>query len=792
MELDKTTVELNDIITATIKINNIPKFCGFQINIKFDPEILQAVDPISGKPYNNSTLPLAGELLNNSEYLSFGKATNDLENGILNISKSYLNLEEYKKNGIEENTGSIAIIGFKVIKAKDTSIYFQNSQVIPDGLNGTIIFDWDGNRVNSGYEVKQPPSIKVKIPSTPTVVNTPTPTTISVPTDNSSSTPKPTETPTATPTKIPMNGYISMDFDKNKVQVGDIIKATISIKDIDNFAGYHVNIEYDPNILMPVDPNTGIPYRNNTFPMNGNVLQNNIYMPFEMANNDIDKGVLNFSKVYFNLDAYRRSGKAESSGTLAIIGFRALKEGNTYVYFENTSSLPNAIKGTVLFDWNGNSITSGYSVIQPNSVILIKPTSTNTPTPTATPTKTPTPTATPTKTPTPLPTGFEVRIEAESAAYDQEITIPIKFRNVPSNGIITTNITIEYDPNKLRYIETTAGNIVINPRINFASNKEKDGIIRLLFLDETLTNEYIKYDGVFANLKFKVITSNRTTSTIKITKANFGDIYLKPVSATLTDGTIKLNYSTTPTKTPSSTPTKTPTPTPTRTPATRTPSPARTVVEPTSNIPAGARIGEHKAYLRGYTDGCFRPQKEITRAEAAAIIAKFVNTSSLPNYNNVSFPDVSNDHWAKEFIEIVARAGLFQGYPDGKFRPDDTIKRGEFATVIYKLLDLKPSSSLSNNFTDIDKHWAKNYILELANLKYVNGYSDKTFRPENKIKRDECVVMVNRALKRGPLNGAKLEFTDVPENYWAYKDIAEGALDHKYYIDYNGEEVLIK
>jgi hypothetical protein len=77
-------------------------------------------------------------------------------------------------------------------------------------------------------------------------------------------------------------------------------------------------------------------------------------------------------------------------------------------------------------------------------------------------------------------------------------------------------------------------------------------------------------------------------------------------------------------------------------------------------------------------------------------------------------------------------------------------------------------------------------------LKYINGYSDKTFKPEAKIKRDECVVMVNRALKRGPLNGATLSFSDVPKDYWAYKDIAEAALDHKYYVDSKSEEVLVK
>jgi len=89
IEFDKTTVKLGDIITATVVISNIPKFSGYQVNIKFDPEVLQAVNPITGEAYKNTTLPLAGELLNDSDFFAFPQVKHDLDNGVLNIVKHY-------------------------------------------------------------------------------------------------------------------------------------------------------------------------------------------------------------------------------------------------------------------------------------------------------------------------------------------------------------------------------------------------------------------------------------------------------------------------------------------------------------------------------------------------------------------------------------------------------------------------------------------------------------------------------------------------------------------------------
>lgn len=795
MEFDKTLVKVDDIITATIKINNIPKFSGCQVNIKFDPEVLQAVNPRTGDAYKTTTIPLAGDLLNNPDYFALPKGAHNLDKGILNISKWYANIGDYEKSGVEENTGSIAILGFKLLKEQATSITFEDISFMPTAIDGTILFDWGGNRITSGYEVRQPSKIEIEVPPTPTQTVTQTQT----PTQTPTVTPTPTKTPV--PTAVTDSSYIEIDLNKNTAVVGDIVEAYIKINNIDNFAGYHVNIKYDTSILQAVNLHDGKAYISGTLPSDGNLLVDTAYHPFGTAANDVGRGILNIAKAYINLEKYRLDKAPEESGTLAVIGFKVLAEGNTNICFENANSIPNGISGTMLSDWNGNRINSGYTVRQSGSLITTKsiasptktPIITPTPAKTVTPTPTLAPTLAPTPTPaqTPTPTGFQVKIDSDEAYNGEQLTVPVRFINVPAKGVSTADMTIRYDSSKLKYLSATAGSIVTNSDTNLAIHKESDGVLKVLFLDYSMNNGYIKSDGVFARLKFEATNTKKTTTTIEVIKSTFGDRELKSVRSTITPGEITLNYKATITPAPTKTPTPTVKVTPTKTTSVRTTPNSGTITEPDEDIPAGAKTGEHSAYLKGYTDGCFRPKKEITRAEAAVIISKFVDKDKLTNTSIIKFPDVSEKHWAKESIELVTKAGLFKGYPDTSFKPDETITRGEFAAVIYNFLDLESSTGLVNNFKDIDDHWAKSYILKLASLKYINGYSDETFRPNNKIKRDECVVLVNRALNRGPLNGAKLEFIDVPESYWAYKDIAEGSIDHKYYINAAGEEVII-
>ncbi|MFZ5989981.1 MAG: cohesin domain-containing protein [Bacillota bacterium] len=158
LRLDKNKAEIGEVIKADIVIENIDGFTGYQVNIKYDPKVLQAVLPDSGTLFTNRKMPLDGTILTNTDYLLIPLASNNIEEGILNFGKSYVNLEDYKKSGKPERTGTIAVIGFKVLKKESTYIRFEDSSIIPGGKSGTLLFDWDGKKL-SGYKVIQPDKI---------------------------------------------------------------------------------------------------------------------------------------------------------------------------------------------------------------------------------------------------------------------------------------------------------------------------------------------------------------------------------------------------------------------------------------------------------------------------------------------------------------------------------------------------------------------------------------------------------------------------------------------------------
>ena len=102
------------------------------------------------------------------------------------------------------------------------------------------------------------------------------------------------------------NSYISLELDKNVAKVGDIIKAVVKINDINDFAGYQVNIKYDPSVLQAVHPDTQIPLSSNTMPKDGNLLVNSDYGPVSGVLNNTDEGILNFGKAYTLVKDYKK------------------------------------------------------------------------------------------------------------------------------------------------------------------------------------------------------------------------------------------------------------------------------------------------------------------------------------------------------------------------------------------------------------------------------------------------------------------------------------------------------
>ncbi|WP_279379047.1 cohesin domain-containing protein [Acetivibrio straminisolvens] len=193
-----------------------------------------------------------------------------------------------------------------------------------------------------------------------------------------------------------------------------------------NFGGFQVNIKYDPKMLQAVDPQTKNAFTARTMPTGATILINDEYQPMYFVANDISKGILNFGRTYTYMGDYRAAGKPEESGILAKIGFKVLKEGSTNIKFEDTITMPDAKKGTFVFDWYSEKI-GYYDVIQPGKITIVNVTPTATVTPTdstgdgggpggggpggggpgggvVNPSSSPTPTPTPTPTKKPNPT----------------------------------------------------------------------------------------------------------------------------------------------------------------------------------------------------------------------------------------------------------------------------------------------------------------------------------------------------------------------------------------------------
>ena len=124
--------------------------------------------------------------------------------------------------------------------------------------------------------------------------------------------------------------------------------------------------------------------------------------------------------------------------------------------------------------------------------------------------------------------------------------------------------------------------------------------------------------------------------------------------------------------------------------------------------------------VKGYPDGNFRPYANITRAEFAAMVVRFENISAA---GSKTFTDLQNNHWAYEVIQKAAQAGWISGYPDGSFKPDQPITRGEVVTITNRMLNRFADEDYVDhnlnriiNYTDIDKsHWAYYPVVEATN-----------------------------------------------------------------------------
>lgn len=175
----------------------------------------------------------------------------------------------------------------------------------------------------------------------------------------------------------------------------------------------------------------------------------------------------------------------------------------------------------------------------------------------------------------------------------------------------------------------------------------------------------------------------------------------------------------------------------------------------TTTMAAGIKdIGNHwaknyiqglveKKVINGYPDGTFKPENNITREEATTIVANYIGSEEIKKEKE-SFSDVKKERWSYTAIENLVEKKVINGYPDGTFKPVKDMTRAEFAAIIniYLKKNNKIEKKEDKKLKDIDKHWAKPMIEEVANSGYINGYPDGTFRPENNITRAEVATII--------------------------------------------------
>ncbi|MFC3772868.1 S-layer homology domain-containing protein [Paenibacillus sp. GCM10012303] len=183
----------------------------------------------------------------------------------------------------------------------------------------------------------------------------------------------------------------------------------------------------------------------------------------------------------------------------------------------------------------------------------------------------------------------------------------------------------------------------------------------------------------------------------------------------------------------------------------------------------------HQAYMTGYPDGTFGPDKPITRAEMATVLSRLFGKDKGSEPSAKTFTDTAPSHWAKAAIDLTADSGLMDGYPDGSFKPEQAITRAEAASIAARLIT---AAEGGGSFSDTADHWAAAAIGKAMAAGIVSGYGDGTFRPERTLTRAEAVTMLNKLAGREPLSVSNAKWSDVSAHHWAFKNIQEASVDH--------------
>lgn len=215
---------------------------------------------------------------------------------------------------------------------------------------------------------------------------------------------------------------------------------------------------------------------------------------------------------------------------------------------------------------------------------------------------------------------------------------------------------------------------------------------------------------------------------------------------------------------------------------------------------------KHAAYIVGYEDGTFRPEAQMTRAEAAAIFARLLAEAKGENISSASaryanFADTVPNSWYSAYVNYLSSYGVVMGNSRTAFRPNEDITRAELTAMAVRFFEVVGNKENFKNtgtytvFNDVASgYWAAEYIENAALYGWVQGYGNGSFKGEAKITRAEAVTLINNLLNRSAdkefisRNSRKLNsFTDMYAKHWAYEAIMEAANGHTAVLENEAE-----
>ena len=211
-------------------------------------------------------------------------------------------------------------------------------------------------------------------------------------------------------------------------------------------------------------------------------------------------------------------------------------------------------------------------------------------------------------------------------------------------------------------------------------------------------------------------------------------------------------------------------------------------------VPESIRQEKHGAYIVGYPDGTFGPERSMTRSEATAIFARLLaerKGDTIVPVEKTKFEDIPANAWYSGYAKYLNNYGVVYGTEEGKFSPDKPITRAEFVAMAVRFFEVYGDGNpvimeQYAEFNDVsDGYWAAEYIKDAAIYGWVKGYGDGTFRASQEITRAEVVIIVNRLLDR-TADAAYIAknlrdlntFSDMEKTHWAYYAVMEAANAH--------------